>query len=80
MTTQAVRDLVAKYTKGITDKHITPHKLRSTCATNIYEKTGDIYLVADVLGHSNLANTRRYTAVSNEKRKQAAKAMDDILF
>ena len=77
--TDGIRKIIEKYTYNI-NKHITPHKLRSTCATNIYEKTGDIYLVADVLGHSNLANTRRYTAVSNEKRKQAAKAMDDILF
>ena len=79
MTVGAISDMIKKYTYNI-DKHITPHKLRSTCATNIYEKTGDIYLVADVLGHSNLGNTRRYTMVSSDKRKQAASAMDDILF
>ena len=79
MKVGGIRKMLTKYTHNI-DKHITPHKLRSTCATNIYEKTGDIYLVANVLGHSNLANTKRYTAVSNDKQKQAARAMDDILF
>ena len=36
MTTQAVRDLVAKYTSNIQGKHITPHKLRASAATNLY--------------------------------------------
>ena len=79
MKSSAISEMLKKYTYNI-DKHITPHKLRSTCATNVYEKTGDIYLVANILGHSSLTNTQRYTMVSKEKRKQAAQAMDDILF
>ena len=79
MTDRAVRHLIEKYTKNI-DKHITPHKLRSTCATNVYNKTGDIYLTADVLGHRNISNTRRYAQISKERKEKAAKAMDSILF
>ena len=79
ITSRGIENLVAKYTYNI-DKHITPHKLRSTCATNVYNKTGDIYLTADVLGHSNIANTRRYAQISEERKKKAAQAMDDILF
>lgn len=76
---RAIADLITKYTYNI-DKHITPHKLRSTCATNVYNKTGDIYLTADILGHSNIENTRRYAQISEERKKKAAQAMDDILF
>ena len=73
-----IRDMLKKYTYNI-DKHITPHKLRSTAATNLYEKTGDIYLVADVLGHSNIQNTRRYAKVSDNKRIIAAKELSKLI-
>ena len=54
-------------------KHITPHKLRSTFGTELYRKTGDIYLVADVLGHKDVNVTRRhYADMSEDKRKYAA--------
>lgn len=76
---QAIGNLVAKYSNGI-DKHITPHKLRSTCATNIYNATGDIYLTADVIGHRNIQNTRRYAKVVDEQKKKAVKAIDKIIF
>ena len=79
ITSRGIELLIKKYTENI-DKHITPHKLRSTCATNVYNKTGDIYLTADVLGHSNISNTRRYAQISEERKKRAAEAMDDILF
>jgi len=53
---------------------LSPHKLRSTFGTNLYNETGDIYLVADVLGHSDVNTTRRhYAAMSDEHRRTAAK-------
>lgn len=76
---RTIEHLIKKYTYNI-DKHITPHKLRSTCATNVYNATGDIYLTANVLGHSNIANTRRYADISEERKQKAATAMDKILF
>lgn len=78
MSTVSVRVMINKETKGI-DKHITPHKMRSTCATNLYETTGDIYLVQAQLGHSNIANTKRYARVSNEKKEFAAKLLDGLV-
>ena len=52
---QAVENLVKKYAGAITTtKKITPHKLRSTYGTTLYQETGDIYLVADVLGHRDV--------------------------
>lgn len=64
---------------GDLNKHITPHKMRSSCATNLYNATGDIYLVQEVLGHSNIKNTRRYAAVSNQKRQKAADILDKLM-
>ena len=75
---RAIADMIKKYSVGI-DKHITPHKMRSTCATNLYEKTRDIYLVQSVLGHKNIANTRRYAKMSENRRMEAAKIMDDLI-
>lgn len=73
----AVEELVKKYSKAaIPQKHITPHKLRSTYGTNLYRETGDIYLVADVLGHSDVNTTKRhYAKTGDTRRRQAAAAV-----
>lgn len=78
ISTDGVRNLLKKYTYNI-EKHITPHKLRSTCATNLYNKTGDIYLTADILGHKNIQNTRRYANISDSQRKRAIDIMEEIV-
>ena len=77
ISTRAVQNLVKKYSSIITPlKHITPHKLRSTYGTTLYQETGDIYLVADVLGHKDVNTTRRhYAAQAEENRRLAAKAI-----
>lgn len=79
MCPKSINRLVEKYSQGI-DKHITAHKLRSTCATNLYTTTGDIYLAADVLGHRNIQNTKRYAKIVDEKKEKAMKAMDSVIF
>ena len=73
-----IRDILSKYTYNI-DKNITPHKLRSTAATNLYDATGDIYLVADVLGHHNIQNTKRYAKVSNSRKEFAAETLSKLI-
>lgn len=74
ISVRSVENLVKKYSKLVTQlKNITPHKLRSTYGTNLYRETGDIYLVADVLGHKDVNTTRRhYAALEDERRKSAA--------
>lgn len=74
---QAVENLVKKYSRAITTaKKITPHKLRSTYGTTLYQETGDIYLVADVLGHKDVNTTRKhYAAMDEERRRKAASAV-----
>lgn len=74
---QAVENLVKKYARQITTtKKITPHKLRSTYGTALYQETGDIYLVADVLGHKDVNTTKKhYAALDDSRRRQAASAV-----
>lgn len=73
----AVENLVKKYATQVTPlKKITPHKLRSTYGTTLYQETGDIYLVADVLGHKDVNTTRKHYAAQDEnRRRMAAKAV-----
>lgn len=77
ITTRAVQNLVKNYSKAsVPLKDISPHKLRSTYGTRLYEETGDIYLVADVLGHRDVNTTKKhYAAQSDKNRRKAAHAV-----
>ncbi len=77
MGVQAVENMVKKYARQVTpNKKITPHKLRSTYGTALYRETGDIYLVADVLGHKDVNTTRKhYAAIDEDRRRKAAAAV-----
>ena len=72
---RAVQNLVKRYaSKAVPLKKITPHKLRSTFGTNLYRETGDIFVVADVLGHRDVNTTKKhYAAISDDIRRAAAK-------
>lgn len=74
---RSIQNLVKKYAKLITRiKNISPHKLRSTFGTALYKETGDIYLVADVLGHKDVNTTRKhYAEIEDERRRKAAKSV-----
>ena len=76
MSVSSIGDVIEKYTQAvIKDKHITPHKLRSTCGTNIYQHTKDIYLVASVLGHKSTSPTKRYAKIFDEDKQNAINAV-----
>ncbi len=74
ITVRAVENLVKKYAQIVSPlKHITPHKLRSTYGTALYRETGDIYIVADVLGHRDVNTTRKhYAAITEDNRRSVA--------
>ncbi len=76
ITQRAVENMVKKYAAvaaPLKDR-LSPHKLRSTFGTNLYLETGDIYLVADVLGHSDVNTTRKhYADMTDTRRREAAK-------
>ena len=76
ITQRAVEKLVKKYAAiaAPLKKKISPHKLRSTFGTSLYQETGDIYLVADVLGHADVNTTRKhYAAMTDQRKREAAK-------
>lgn len=77
ITVRAVEQLVKKYAQLAAPlKKISPHKLRSTYGTSLYRETGDIYLVADVLGHKDVNTTRKhYAALAQERRRTAAEVI-----
>ena len=77
MGVQAIENMVKKYARQVTpNKKITPHKLRSTYGTSLYKETGDIYLVADVLGHKDVNTTKKhYAAIDDHRRRVAASAV-----
>lgn len=69
-----VEVMVKKYSRTVTTlKKITPHKLRSTYGTSLYQETGDIYLVADVLGHHDVNTTKKHYAAVEEERRRSAR-------
>ncbi|MBO5238473.1 MAG: tyrosine-type recombinase/integrase [Lachnospiraceae bacterium] len=77
MSVDAIERLVKKYGRiAVPNKKITPHKLRSTYGTALYRETGDIRLVADVLGHENINTTiDYYAAIEDEHKRKAAGAV-----
>ena len=77
ISVRSVEKLVKKYAGRVTSlKKITPHKLRSTYGPSLYRETGDIYLVADVLGHKDVNTTKKhYAALEEERRRKAASAV-----
>lgn len=80
LTDRAIENLVVKYTQaaGIT-KHITPHKCRSTFATNLYDETNDVYMIKDALHHKSLETSKHYINGA-EMRKRKASRVGDTLF
>lgn len=71
MCVRSIEIMVKKYAKrSIPLKHITPHKLRATYATNLYNETGDIYLVAETLGHKDVTTTKEHYANMSNQHKE----------
>lgn len=75
ISTRQVQELVKKYAQIVSPlKKITPHKLRSTFGTSLYRQTGDIYVVADCLGHKDVNTTKKhYAAITEDIRKKAGR-------
>jgi integrase/recombinase XerD len=71
LSTQAVRNLVTKYTKlaGI-KKNITPHVFRHTFATLLLEEGVDIKYIQDFLGHSSISTTQIYLHTTNRQKRK----------
>lgn len=75
MAVRSIQAMVKKYSlEAIPNKNLSPHKMRSSYGTALYEQTGDIRLVADVLGHVDVTTTaKHYAAMKTKHMKQAGK-------
>ena len=78
MSDDTVRNIVKKYTDHL-PKHITPHKLRSSAAMNLYSEGVDILTIASLLGHENVTTTQRYTRAYDEDKQNATNILDNLI-
>lgn len=77
ITTNGVRDLVSKYTKNL-NKHITPHKLRATAATQAAAAGVNVQTIQAMYNHSSIQTTMRYVKALNSEKKKAINIMDNL--
>lgn len=78
MSVDSVQEIVRKYTDHL-DKHITPHKLRSSAAMNLHGAGVDILTIASILGHENVSTTQRYTRAYDEDKQEATNILDNLI-
>ena len=78
LTRESVRKLLIKYADGINGKHITPHCLRKSAATNMIKQGVDLPTIAEIMNHSNVNTTLRYAAAVEENKNRAVAALDKI--
>ncbi len=74
MAVRSIEAMLKKFkTSAGISENVSPHTLRRTYGTTLYNKTGDIYMVADVLGHKDVNTTvKHYAAMDEEHKKSAA--------
>lgn len=78
ISVDSVEYLVKKYTSHL-PKKITPHKLRSSAAMNMYGAGVDILTIASILGHENVTTTQRYTKAYDENKQAATNILDNMI-
>lgn len=75
MANGAIYKIIQKYTATISGKKITPHKLRATYGTQLYNMTHDIYFVQKCMGHSSPSTTELYVRESDRNTKTASELL-----
>lgn len=71
LTARSVQRMISKYARlaGIT-KHVSPHTMRHSFATDLLMNGADLRSVQSMLGHSNISTTQVYTHVTDEHLRE----------
>lgn len=72
-------DVLVKEKTAFTGRTLSPHKLRATYGTQLYNKTKDIYFVQSCMGHASPTTTEKYIRGIHGNTKKASNIMDDIM-
>lgn len=80
MSVEAISLVVKKYSIDIKNKHITPHKLRATYGTQLYNETHDIRFVQSCMNHNSPKTTELYIRGNQDTdKKRAAQIVSKFL-
>lgn len=77
LSVDSVQEMIGKYTNHLS-KHITPHKLRSSAAMNLYSSNVGVLTIASLLGHENITTTQRYISAFDEEKENATNILDNM--
>ena len=80
MESESIYVVIRKIGRVITGKNITPHKLRATYGTNLYDATKDLYFVQSCMGHTSPSTTEIYIrGQKSDISKKASNIMNNFL-
>lgn len=76
MNRQTAHEMLKKaFERAGLNGKLATHSLRKSFAQRLYDESGDIYLVQELLGHKNVSTTQKYLGVNYASARQACERM-----